>query len=214
MKMSKNGGGGGGGEWKTGRGKKSEFAPPYELPTCLSLSLSRLRAVCNSFSGGRERKRASRSAAEAFVRSPPLYTTPKLILFSGRSGAISQRVMETSNSSPAVGGGIREISDFREQKSGGGGGKRWREGEKFAVMAQVVWSEEKDTVGRRRRRGCRQEREEVAKKKLGQGENRTGKVTMRPNYGLTLSLPLSRACFEMEAGPPFGRASRNTTTVG
>ncbi len=91
-----------------------------------------------------------------------------------------------------------------------------REGEKFAVMAQVVWSEEKDTVGRRRRRGCRQEREEVAKKKLGQGENRTGKVTMRPNYGLTLSLPLSRACFEMEAeaGPPFGRASRTTTTVG
>ncbi len=45
-----------------------------------------------------------------------------------------------------------------------------REGEKFAVMAQVVWSEEKDTVGRRRRRGCRQEREEVAKKNLARGK--------------------------------------------
>ncbi len=43
MKMSKNGGGGG--EWKTGRREKSEFAPPYELPTCLSLSLSRLRGL-------------------------------------------------------------------------------------------------------------------------------------------------------------------------
>ncbi len=45
VKMSKNGGGGGGGEWKTGRREKSEFAPPYELPTCLSLSLSRLRGL-------------------------------------------------------------------------------------------------------------------------------------------------------------------------
>ena len=119
------------GSGKRGGGRKASLRRRMNSQRVFPFpSLASARFATHLAEGERERERASRSAAEAFVRSPPLYTTPKLILFSGRSGAISQRVMETSNSSPAVGGGIREISDFREQKSGGGGGKRWREGGK------------------------------------------------------------------------------------